>query len=69
MINKLGDVMGKRESEYQLSGQMELDESFFKTEIPLEQKNEPLKRERGSQCKSKVLVMADSTFVYYCILH
>ena len=63
MVNKLGDVMGKRDNEYQLSGQMELDEGFFTTEIPQEHKNEPLKRGRGSQCKSKVLVMAESTFV------
>jgi len=63
MINKLGDVMGKRDNEYQLSGEMELDEGFFTTEIPIEQKNKPLKRGLGSQCKSKVLVMAESTFV------
>ena len=63
MINKLGDVMGKRDNEYQLSGQMEPEESFFTTEIPLEQKNEPLKRGRGSQCKSKVLVKTESAFL------
>jgi len=63
MVNKLGDVMGKRDNEYQLSGQMELDEGFFTTEIPEDQKKEPLKRGRGSQNKSKVLVMAESAFV------
>lgn len=63
MVNKLRDVMGKRDNKYQLSGQMELDDAFFSTEIPQDQKDKPLKRGRGSQSKSKVLVMAESTFV------
>jgi len=63
MVNKLGDVVGKRDNEYQLSGQMELDEGFFTTEISQEQKDKPLKRGRGSQNKSKVLVLAESAFV------
>ena len=63
MVNKLGDIMGKRDSLYKLSGQMELDEGLYTTEIPINQKDEPLKRGRGSQRKSKVLVMAESTFV------
>jgi len=63
MVNKLRDVMGKRDNKYQLSGQMELDDAFFSTEIPQDQKDKPMKRGRGSQSKSKVLVMAESTFV------
>ena len=63
MANKLRDVMGKRDNEYQLSGQMELDDAFFTTEISQDQKDKPLKRGRGSQSKSKVLVMAESAFV------
>ena len=63
MTNKLRDIMGKRDNEYQLSGQMELDDAFYTTEISLDQKDQPLKRGRGSQSKSKVLVMAESTFV------
>jgi hypothetical protein len=41
MVNKLRDVMGKR------------DDAFFSTEIPLENKERPLKRGRGSQKKTK----------------
>jgi len=63
MVNKLRDVMGKRDNKYQLSGQMELDDAFFSSEIPKDQKDKPLKRGRGSQSKTKVLVMAESTFV------
>ena len=53
MANKLRDVMGKRDDEYQLSGEVELDDAFFTTEISLEEKDEPLKRGRGSQKKQK----------------
>ena len=63
MTNKLRDVMGKRDNLYQLAGETELDDGFFSTEIPQEHKNEPLKRGRGSQSKTKVLVMAESEFV------
>ena len=42
---------------------MELDDAYFSTEIPQEQKDKPLKRGRGSQSKTKVLVMAESEFV------
>ena len=63
MANKLRDVMGKRDDEYQLSGEVELDDAFFTTEISLEEKDEPLKRGRGSQKKTKVLVMAESKIV------
>src|SRR5690554_4198854 len=37
-----------------------IDEGFFSTEIDQDEKNKPLKRGRGSQKKSKVLVMAES---------
>lgn len=62
MVCKLRDVMGKRDDEYDLSGQIELDDAFFTTEIPDSQKGEPLKRGRGSQSKTKVLVMCESRF-------
>jgi hypothetical protein len=39
---------------------IELDEGFFTTEISADEKDKPLKRGRGSQKKSKVLVMAES---------
>jgi hypothetical protein len=63
MLHKLRNVMGKRDSEYQLSGQVELDNAFITTLIPDEQKDEKLKRGAGSQNKSKVMVMTESTLV------
>ena len=63
MVHKLRLAMGKRDDEYILAGSIELDEGFFSTEVPADQKQEPLKRGRGSQKKSKVLVMAESEWV------
>lgn len=63
MVNKLRDVMGKRDDEYQLKDAVELDDAFFTTEISIENKDKPLKRGRGSQKKTKVLVMAESRTV------
>lgn len=63
MVHKLRMVMGKRDDEYVLAGNIELDEGFFSTETPKEEKNKPLKSGRGSQRKSKVLVMAESEMV------
>lgn len=60
MVHKLRDVMGKRDECYPLHGNMEIDEGFFSTETPEEQKDCPLKRGRGSQRKTSVLVMAES---------
>ena len=60
MLHKLRAVMGKRDEQYSLSGVIELDEGFFSTETPAQDKDKPLKRGRGSQKKSKVLVMAES---------
>lgn len=60
MLHKLRAVMGKRDEQYSLSGVIELDEGFFSTETPVQDKDKPLKRGRGSQKKSKVLVMAES---------
>jgi transposase-like protein len=63
MLHKLREAMGKRDGEYILAGRIELDEGFFSTEVPENEKDKPLKRGRGSQRKSKVLVMAESEFV------
>lgn len=52
--------MGKRDEQYKLSGVVELDEGFFTTETPDSEKDKPKKRGRGSQNKSKVLVMAET---------
>ena len=61
MVHKLRMIMGKRDAEYSLSGVLELDEGFFSTEVKADEKDKPLKRGRGSQKKSKVLVMVEST--------
>ena len=61
MIHKLRSVMGKRDDKYTLSGNIELDEGFFSTEIPDCQKGGKLKSGAGSQKKTKVLVIAEST--------
>jgi len=60
MMHKLRNAMGKRDDGYELYGEMELDDGFFSTPVSKEQKGEPLKRGRGSQKKTKVLVMTES---------
>ena len=60
MLHKLRLAMGKRDDQYTLTGQIELDEGFFSTEVRAEDKGRPLKRGRGSQKRTKVLVMAES---------
>lgn len=60
MLHKLRLAMGKRDAEYNLKDVIELDEGFFSTEMATEEKTKPLKRGRGSQKKTKVLVMAES---------
>ena len=61
LMHKLRSVMGKRNDKYTLKGCIELDEGFFSTEIPKEKKDEKLKAGVGSQRKSKVMVIAEST--------
>ena len=60
MLHKLRTVMGRRDSEYKLFGSIELDEGFFSTQYSDEK---PLKRGRGSQAKTKVLVMTESEHI------
>jgi hypothetical protein len=60
MLHKLRHSMGKRDEMYSLSGVLELDEGFFSTETDDAEKHTPLKRGRGSQKKTKVLVMVES---------
>jgi len=60
LLHKLRSVMGKRDDEYTLTGNIELDEGFFTTEIPENQKDEKLKAGAGSQRKAKVVVMAET---------
>lgn len=61
LMHKLRSIMGKRDDKYTLKGNIELDEGFFSTETPSHQKQEKLKAGAGSQKKSKVLVIAEST--------
>jgi hypothetical protein len=50
----------RRDSKYLLGGQVEVDEGFFETLVPDEQKNEVRKRGRGSQKQTMVMVFAES---------
>ena len=65
MCNKIRDIMGKGDNQYNLKGAIELDDGFITIEVPDELKAEPRKRGRGSQNKTKVLVMAESLPVEY----
>lgn len=60
MVHKLRSVMGLRDQQYQLGEEIELDEGFFETVSITRDKTEPLKRGRGSQRQSTVLVAAES---------
>ena len=63
MMQKLRKTMGIRDGEYQLDKIVELDEGFFEsvdTETPEEEKPKKLKRGRGSEKQSKVMVMAST---------
>jgi DNA-directed RNA polymerase subunit RPC12/RpoP len=62
MVHKLRCVMGLRDDQYQLSEEIELDEGFFETVSITRDKAEPLKRGRGSQRQSTVLVATESKF-------
>ncbi len=63
LLHKLRSAMGKKDGEYKLLGDVEVDEGFFSTEMPIHQKGEKLKAGAGSQKKTKVLVMAESVAV------
>ena len=60
MMHKLRTVMGLRDEKYRLGGEIELDEGFFETVSITRDKTEALKRGRGSQRQSTVLVAAES---------
>ena len=61
MVHKLRTVMGERDAEYFLTYSVELDEAFFTTCTPKEKKGQNLSAGSGSERKTKVLVMAEST--------
>lgn len=60
LLHKLRIAMGKRDERYTLTDMVELDEGFFTTEVPDDEKGKPIKKGRGSQRKTKVLVMAET---------
>jgi DNA-directed RNA polymerase subunit RPC12/RpoP len=60
MMHKIRSVMGLRDDEYSLEKEVELDDGFFETVSITRKKDEPLKRGRGSQKQTTVLVMAES---------
>jgi hypothetical protein len=61
MMQKIRIAMGKRDKNYQLSGEIEVDDSFFKI-VDLELGDEPDNNTgRGSKRQQKVLVMVEST--------
>ena len=60
MLHKIRLVMGYRDAEYTLADEIELDEGFFETVSITRDKTEPLKRGRGSEKQTTVLVSTES---------
>jgi len=63
MLHKIRSVMGLRDNEYELCDEIELDEGFFETVSPDRDRDIPLKRGRGSEKQTTVLVLAESKTV------
>lgn len=57
---KLHEYRERQGAVYKACGIIELDEGFFSTAMPDQEKDKPLRRGHGSQKKSKVLVMAET---------
>lgn len=60
MMHKIRSVMGLRDDQYTLKDEIELDDGFFETVSIGRDIEEPLKRGRGSQRQSTVLVSVES---------
>lgn len=60
MVHKLRKAMGDRDERYTLEGMIEADEGYFVIEAS-EIKHKTQKAGRGSQAKSNVMIMAEST--------
>lgn len=60
MLHKIREAMGKRDCRYKLTEFIEIDEGFFETIDPANQKDSVVKRGRGSQKQAKVLVLIES---------
>jgi hypothetical protein len=58
-MHKIREAMGVRDDQYKLADMLELDDDFFETSTP-EPTKKNLKRRRGSQKQTKVLVSAES---------
>jgi hypothetical protein len=63
LLNKLRDVMDKRDSKYPLEGPIKLDNALITALILEDRKDTKLKRGAGGQKQSKVVVMTESTVV------
>lgn len=59
-MHKIRCAMGKRDAKYKLSGTIEIDDAFFVAVDLGRDKEEEMKRGRGSQRQAKVLVMVES---------
>jgi len=62
MVHKLRNAMGQRDERYTLEGMIEMDEGHFTIEAS-EQAHRTQKAGRGSETKSNVMVMAESTIL------
>jgi hypothetical protein len=62
-MHKIRSAMGKRDARYELNGTVEVDDAFFVAVDLGRDKDEELKRGRGSQRTAKVLVMVESEAV------
>ena len=60
MMHKLRLVMGLRDDEYVLDDEVEIDEGFFETVSITRDKTKTLKRGRGSEKQTTVLIAAES---------
>lgn len=59
-MQKIRITMGKRDAKYKLQGNIEIDDAFFEVVDLTEKEDIELKRGRGSERQSKVLVMVES---------
>jgi transposase-like protein len=62
-MHKIRSAMGKRDAHYSLNGTVEIDDAFFVAVDLGRDKEEEIKRGRGSQRQAKVLVMVESEAV------
>jgi hypothetical protein len=75
MMMKIRTVMGKRDGQYKLEGDVEIDEGFFETVKSKEYDENGFviprnkKRGRGSDKQSKVLVMVESKPINHDLKH